>query len=92
MFPARLQFRLYDSTQPKLDVICSIRVSAAAMEGATRKVHRLMPGEYPSAAQWGNQFNAKGRASDPAYSSLVLHGGFEPSTLGLEVPCSIQLS
>ena len=22
----------------------------------------------------------------------VLHGGFEPSTLGLEVPCSIQLS
>ncbi len=51
MFPARLQFRLYDSTQPKLDVIYSIRVSAAAMEGATRKMHRLMPGEYPSAAQ-----------------------------------------
>ena len=25
-------------------------------------------------------------------NSLVLHGGFEPSTLGLEVPCSIQLS
>lgn len=23
---------------------------------------------------------------------MVLHGGFEPSTLGLEVPCSIQLS
>lgn len=34
---------------------------------------------------------------DPALNrvfknSLVLHGGFEPSTLGLEVPCSIQLS
>lgn len=51
MFPTRLRFRLYDSTQPQLDVICSIRVGAAAMEGTTRKVNRLMPGEYPNAAQ-----------------------------------------
>ena len=50
MFPARLQFRLYNSTQSKLDVVYSIRVDAAAMKGATRKVHRLMPGEYLSAA------------------------------------------
>lgn len=32
-----------------------------------------------------------GHTARPAVS-LVLHGGFEPSTLGLEVPCSIQLS
>ena len=50
---------------------------------------------------WGlclnNSMPMRPNSKDPALNrvfknSLVLHGGFEPSTLGLEVPCSIQLS
>lgn len=39
---------------------------------------------------WGGM--QKGAVADALVRGMVRHVGFEPTTLGLEVPCSIQLS
>ena len=77
-------------------------IRAASGEGRARSLARAPRGRpcprlYPVARRPAPapppRTTKTGRPSGrPARGLLVRHGGFEPSTLGLEVPCSIQLS